>query len=198
MRTLIPAGYAMLELVYELTGVGRRMTTSLGFSVNAAPTQAQVDTLMAGVVTRMKPGAPSQYVIKDSRVYVGDGTNNPPFLTHVTSTPGTSISANLVPQAVCTVIEKRTALSGKKGKGRMYIPGLREDAVGNAGFLIAGHITFWNTTMADLKTFIEGTSWVGDLYLLGHASGPAPRQITSLICRFKVGTQVNRLRETVP
>lgn len=185
----------MVEFTFELPGLPRRFSTTLGYSQTAAPTQAQVNTLGFICAVRLAPCFPTSYRLRDTRFYTGDGTQNPPYLDYVLNAAGSSASSLLSPPGICTVIEKRTALAGRKGKGRMYLPGVREDSHDNAGTFIPGHITFFNAVMANLKGDIEGQSWIGNLMLFGHVTNPVPRQITSLVCRPRIGTQVNRLRK---
>lgn len=195
MRTYIPTGYALIEWVFKLNIMARKMSSTLGISITAVPTLAQVDTLFLNMALIWGPRLPTHYSFMPSTLWIGNGAAPPtPIVSSITGA-GSNANTLLVAPSVTHVVKKNTALGGRKGKGRMYIPGLKEGGIDNAGQLDPAGQATYNTSLAQIKTSVEGLSWVGNLYLLGHSAANPPVQITSLTMRDKSGTQVRRVRD---
>lgn len=194
MRTYIPPGYALIEWVWELVGMPRLMTTTLGCSVTATPTATTAGLVQGALFANWKARLPTSYRFKGTRLYIGDGTYAPAYVEFLANALGQNSNVDLLPPNVTHVVNKNTALAGRKGKGRMYIPGAKEAGVSNAGLHDAAGLATYNTALANLKTAVEATAGIGNLYLLGHSAAWGPYQITSLTMRSLVGTQVRRVR----
>lgn len=194
MRTHIPTGYGLMEVVFGLTGMARLMSTTLGLSFNNVPTQTTSNNLHTFFIQVWQPRLPTAYRFKGGRLYVGDGTATPPFFASPVDIAGTNINTLLYPPSVVHVVQKVTAQAGRKARGRMFIPGAKEGDATNLGVIPAATLATYNTSLAALKVALEGHADVGGLYLLGHEAANPPLLITALTMRPKLGSQVRRLR----
>lgn len=114
------------------------------------------------------------------------------------------------PVSTAIIIEKRSALSGRRNRGRMYIPAVNDSLVDIAGNLLpvplAAYQTEIDTFLTTVNTVLGGGE--GGMYLL-HSKGwngtredepadpgnaPAPTKVTSLVVKSKIGTQRRRIR----
>lgn len=126
------------------------------------------------------------------------------------------------PSNVAVIAEKITARAGRRGRGRMFIPGIPDTDADNAGVLSSSAVTGWNTVMLGFLQNLLGQTGGGTLEgadvipLLFHgptttttrttgpgsrtvtvtegAAGPLPDVITGFSVDNKVGTQRRRLR----
>lgn len=195
MRTWIPSGYGALQVVFSLSGMTRRMSIMIGLDFTATATQVMADALHTAFRTAWGARLPTAYTFRGGTLYVGNGTGSPASFNTSTAVAGSNVNTLLFPPNVTHVCNVNTALSGRKGKGRLYIPGLKEGEVDNTGVISGAALTTYNTSLAALKSGLEGVTGVGNLYLLSHDSSATPQQVTSLTMRAKVGTQVNRVRD---
>jgi len=96
------------------------------------------------------------------------------------------------------LVTKNTSLGGKRGKGRMFVPGLSEGDVANNGIVLAGPLagfqTSWNAALTQLQSLTL-------LPMLLHSYDPAlgqspqvPTEVTSFVPQALIATQRQRLR----
>jgi len=113
---------------------------------------------------------------------------------NVSGGPGT-YAAGLLPTQTCGLISLYTALLGRSGQGRMYVPFPSSTAVTATGGVAAGYLTVLNTMagfyMNNLTILSAGATGLFRpcLYTPG---GPAPRFIYSAIERTGWATQRKR------
>jgi len=109
-------------------------------------------------------------------------------LTTATGSPGQPA----LPPNNAVLIRKVTALGGRHGTGRMYVPGQIESEVDNAG-LISG------ASLANIQA--GATGMLGDLsandmpmYVLHDSALIAPTLVTALSVQSRIATQRRRIR----
>lgn len=100
--------------------------------------------------------------------------------------------------SIALLVNKLTATGGRRGRGRMFVPGLAESSVGNGGFLATGKQTSLQTAWDQF--FAAMTTGTRPLYLL-HRHDPvqgqtpvAPTIMTSLQVASLCATQRQRMR----
>lgn len=101
----------------------------------------------------------------------------------------------MLPVNSCWLIKKVTDRGGRKGRGRMYWPGVQADAIEDAGNLEAGVVSSGTTAFGGLVS-----DWITDFgsppVLLHTVSGDgAPDVIVDFNLDGKIATQRNRLRD---
>lgn len=122
------------------------------------------------------------------------------FDTNTGGEPGDSTGPN-----TAYLVKKNTSLGGRHGRGRFYIPGVKEDQIDASGDLES---LWFDTIAGDVQSFFE--AWEGsphDLVLLHspvlvdpgpppvyEPSGVPPTTITSLTLQTRTATQRRRLR----
>lgn len=111
---------------------------------------------------------------------------------------------------ISTLVTKRTLLGGRRGKGRLYMPGLVEANVDQAGLLLGTYVTGLQTTMdswlADLSTrtiplYLEHEPTSTWIIVDGRprrfpslVPAPAPTAVVSLAVSPTAATQRRRMR----
>jgi hypothetical protein len=111
----------------------------------------------------------------------------------LTSGPGIKNNPSVTPNTG-VLVQKITNFGGRTGRGRMFIPGIRETSVSDGGLIDPTELTDWQTALdlffSDLNTFLL-------VPCLLHAEGSpvsTPRLITSFSVQATVATQRRRLR----
>lgn len=186
----IPAGYGQVTFGYTGGPVPTGAVNTLGFRnlADATPAEAAgafgeswgqaivpllVETItFSSVLVKLGPDedGPSAMISVDEDGGVDDGAASP---------------------NVSYLIHKNTNLGGRRGRGRMFIPGVAETLVDGAGVVDGPAVSSFDSAFETLVT-----AWgVENLppYLL-HDGLLSPTIISSLTCDARVATQRRRLR----
>lgn len=97
--------------------------------------------------------------------------------------------------AQCAVlVRKTTNLGGRKGRGRMYFPGLHSTHVDSGGTISSGTLTTLQTAFETFANDLLDSPEIDRLVLLHSAGGPAPTTIQALTVEGSLATQRRRAR----
>lgn len=99
-----------------------------------------------------------------------------------------------VPPNTSVLVSKQTAVGGRRGRGRMFLPGIREDRVDVTGLLDPTNVGNINNA---LDSFMSDMTTAGYPLMLEHGDDPSPLAPTELVameCQSTVATQRRRLR----
>lgn len=93
------------------------------------------------------------------------------------------------------VVQKRTALGGRKGRGRMFLPPIYfdESAVSRFGNISPGTVSDVQDMVDVVKTHMNTTLGI-DMLLFHNDGVTAPSEVTELIVESTIATQRRRLR----
>jgi hypothetical protein len=193
---IIPDGFGQVNFRYIGTGMPTGAEVTLGFNIDAGAPVLPVDqaAFFKGVWnTRIKPLTTTVCTLKE--VYVKNGPNaTGPDGTSTANIVGTLGDSPATPN-MALLVRKNTAGGGRRGRGRLYWPGLPESYLDQAGNILAAAITSWQTAMTGL--FDDAAASFLPLVLL-HAPGatttPEPTPLTSLSVQSVAATQRLRMR----
>lgn len=114
--------------------------------------------------------------------------------TEDTIVTGTDTPSSWMPPQNCVLVKKRTALAGRTGRGRMYLPSwfIIESQVDNIGVILPAAVTAVQGWMDAWKASVFAA---GMTHVLLH-DNPAltPNGVTSLQVQSTIATQRRRLR----
>lgn len=196
--TIIPPGYAQVFWRFRVAGDNEEMLTSMGVRTVGAPVDPDdLANEMAGAWTASLAMSDlhTSYTFIGTRVYIGqDG--DPIVAERLVNLAGTGGNLPL-PNNCAILAQKRSALGGRRNRGRMFIPAgyLPESGVDGAGVLAAGTLGAIQANLDQLLNEIENVQTTTDQAVILHSSNPStPTQITSLICATKIATQRTRMR----
>lgn len=190
MSARIPPGFAELVHHFDAPGQSGDIITSIGASGTDLNDDALQDQYVAAAVFLM--GNLNNSITMTTIDFVlGQDGNDDVVVSRVAGHPGIS-GGGMVPINTTFLFQKRTALGGRRGRGRMYLPGVSEGAVADDGSLDTGVAA---GLAANIGTWLA--DWPGDwVPALFHQSAPyAPSMITSINVSPKVATQRTRLRD---
>lgn len=203
MALIIPPGWLQAVYTFELTGDPEPMVITCGHKIDSGSGGNGPDspnTLLTAFAANWMSEMSNQYKLVSCTSYVGqDGGSPAVYVSTLGPYPGEN-SGSVVPQNTAYLIRKRTDVAGKRGRGRFYLPGVRESVVDQAGNVHPDQVTAIN---------LAASNWYDDLtsspgltyyppYVLHRSEGigiePAPSAITSFRCENIVATQRRRLR----
>jgi len=189
--SVIPVGFAEVAARISLTGDSDEMNCIFGIDNEAPFAQANADEVSTIAATFFRDVIGSSYTYTGATITVGNDGGGIIFESVAGQGAGIGESQS-VPQNTAYLFRKTTALGGRKGRGRMYVPGVGETVVNAAGVLTAARIT---TVNASASTFVIQLAISNNPMVLLH-SDPlvAPTPVTNLLCQPVVATQRRRLR----
>jgi hypothetical protein len=198
----IPPGFGQYVHHFELLGDPELMVITGGWqaadgSVDPNAAADGMHTAMSNMAINRLPNALK--LIKTTTTLVTSVGAPPLTGIKVSVQAGGRANASLLTQNVTWLAHKRTALGGRRGQGRWYIPAVPDVSVNDIGALNPNEVTDWNTALATYKQACEALASVEALVVLHGQStgggGPlAPSVIVSFDMDLRVATQRNRLR----
>lgn len=197
----IPPGFGLFTPQYLLTGDSEPMVVTLGLDLTAwaGDFQGAVDRATATWKLEIHDEVMGNgYTLTKGILYVGqDGGASIPFETNVNDPgPGTG---DRLPQNCAVLVDKLTAVAGRRGKGRLYLPGsLSESKVNNIGVITAADLVVHQTIFDDLFDNLNLVGPGAEPVLppvLFHATGDqTPTPLTAFSVQPVIATQRQRLR----
>lgn len=185
--TIIPEGYGQATIFFSGAGAPLGAATTFGFANPTDKGAAQLaNNVEASWVTAMIPkmsSALTQYQVQIKLGPNDEGATAENNDVNVGTAAATAVSPN-----VAWLVDKVTALGGRRHKGRMFVPGLVEGDVSASGIITGSG---YQTAVDDLYDFLVADDI--NMVIL-HNSVGTPTPVTSLSSNAKVGTLRRRLR----
>lgn len=206
----IPQGYG--QVLHSLTLVGDNEPMALTYGVAFAtfplpdPGDAQIvaDACHDAFGDTVMVSLSNQYTLTTTELkYQLDAAPGAPLsIAIATGNRVGGASTTPLPQNCAYLVHKRTALAGRRGRGRLYLPGPPEVDVSAAGALGSAFVAAWQTVLNTWLTDLNGRAEVGSMVLLHSTSTaipdpadlPAPSDVTALTMDPVIATQRRRLR----
>jgi len=197
MAKVIPPGFIDVSVLIERTGDPNNYVVTFGARIAVPPfTQANAQSL-AGLV-----GPELDNLLHSTERFVGlnvrVGQDGAPLVRQVTmDTPGTSTS-DRTPQNVAVIVNKLTALGGRRNRGRMFWPSIADAAVDSIGLMTIAQRDAYQLAIDAFHTGLKGGGGYSqntDAMVILHTLPPyTPTVVESLRVERLVGTQRRRLR----
>lgn len=193
--TIIPPGFAEITMPITHNGLARSAAVVFGLELDGiGPDADQIASAMQGLfVATLGTRIDNSCNIGPARAAVGqDG--GLPVLGFASGPVQAGRSLNSVPPALAVLIDKRTGLGGRRGRGRMYLPwALPEGNVNEVGLIDTSEV---NLTQAAAVDWLDGFASQLAIPVLLHDEGlsavPPPTPITSVLVSSVVSTQRRR------
>ena len=198
----LPAGFAQTTLFFSGTAVPLGAAITLGHQLTGT---GQSPASVAGVVAGAwgantfvtGNGWSPNLQLNSILCKFGPLATGPSALVPIGTNPGLGAGDDYSPNAA-VLVKKFTAIGGRHGQGRMFLPPFPEGAIGAGGNITGALVTTNNTRLAALLVSLNSGSVPAHLLhrydpSLGQ-SPMAPTAITSLVMDGKLATQRRRLR----
>lgn len=197
MGVIIPAGYGQVAVEMRQTGMNRAAYFTWGFEGGDGSDpdgDAQAIYTLLSASGRLLNVA--QYVAGWSvqRILVTVGTVLGPFSgEHQVETVGTKPGEAAPPQ-VALLVRKNSALGGRKGRGRLYLPPafVAETDITQQGTISSSPYGTLRTTVNSTLTALNASSY--PVRLLHSTASPGPSAVTQWSLQQVVATQRRRIR----
>jgi hypothetical protein len=201
----LPDGFAQASLKFKGTALRYPGACVIGLNVDeAGSTPENTAAVIAGAWATSFEDVQSSGVTLESILVKFGPIETGPSAEVVYNDVGGSASSSSSPQVSC-LIRKNSLMGGKRGKGRMYIPGIPEGVVDPDGTIISATLSLWQTAANAFYSSLA--TGLRPMYLLHRtrepgttkptdpgSPAPIPSLVTSLSAQSVVATQRRRLR----
>lgn len=193
MPLFIPTGYYQVSYYHHLSNTDRDAVCTIGAQYIGTTFLDDAANIGAAWGTVIMPVLSSgvtyyRFTLQDEVGTVYEGTSN---------TAG-GITEPSCPWNTAYLIKKTTNSPGRWNTGRMFLPGVEEGKVDNAGLIDTAKRTAINTAVTNLG-IAYGAADFNPVLLHNRAVGDvepprAPTGLSALVCDERVATQRRRLR----
>lgn len=192
--TVIPLGYAQVNFIHG--GDGLRFPGEVTLGLDIGSYSGTVATLAEDVgdqwVDHIMPELTSAIEFRTCHVKYGPQATGP-SADQPYSVVG-SVALAGAPSNLAWLVHKGTALGGRAGRGRMYLPGVADGAVGSDGDLDNAAVAAMQSSMNDFVSSLIVLDVV-PVVLHGEESPISlPTPITSVTVDGHAATQRRRMR----
>lgn len=186
MPIVIPPGFAYVRVSITKGTTGRLMSNGHGVDLATPLTQTEVNALSTNLAGTYKPilSTGSLY----NGIHIEEGQDGAPLVWDSVSGAGAgtrTITASTTPQ-VQLLCDKKTALGGRKFRGRTFLPDVAESDVNDAGAVAAGTVTLLTTFCTNLLTNFSTGAYAGMVVL--HSDATVPTPVTTMSADGKAAT----------
>lgn len=137
---IIPNGFGQVTFIYGGSGVPTGAVNTFGFNNGAGDTPSAAATEFANEWGNLvMPSLVQNVDLVGTLVKLGPNNTGPSALVGI-SHNGEDLSAQAPPN-VAYLVNKITGLGGRRGRGRVFLPGVDETVVTQGGFVDAAKVT---------------------------------------------------------
>jgi len=184
---VIPAGFAGVQVFYDLPGQGTD-DAQVTFGLQA-PTY---NTAIANALDDIFKEHAEEVLVAEcdilrTELTTGTGLH---FISTNASVPGTVAQAMATPQ-VAYLLRKNTGVGGRKNTGRMYLPGVSEANTNGSGEVDAGMLNDLGVFQLNLLADMGAADMT--MFILHSSALDDPTEVTSMTPQLLVATQRRRL-----
>lgn len=188
---MIPAGFAQVNLQFTGSGVPTGAEMTFGVKANTVTNATDIAELAgdACVTANIRSLYTSGMTLSNVHAKIGPNVSGPSGDSVETQT-GTA-GGDTSPPNVALLIKKSTAVGGRKGSGRMFLPCIAENRTDAGGGITSTLLTAAQTVFDDLRSELIALDI--DMVLL-HNDATTPNDVTALTVQALAATQRRRLR----
>lgn len=190
----IPFDYGQVNWKFEGVALPTGAEVTCGFWHHNFPgTVADCAEALYGVwLDNILPHQSSSLTLVSALVKYGPNEDGAAF-EFFDSTPGGG-SSEMAPPNLGLLVTKVTIVGGRKGRGRMFIPGLTEGDVNPGGSINGATVTAWSDDLENMRDDMTGLNLPARLLHGVYDPQPAPYSIEQFAVSSTAATQRRRLR----
>lgn len=187
----IPSGFGQINLKFTGASIPTGAETTWGFENVGNLSLVAVYNAVVADITANNWLAPLSNTIDVASILIKLGPDATGPSAEFASSLGGGTAGNVSPPNVAVLVHKHTAVGGRRGRGRMYLPGVIETVVGDDGTLDNTFRTGIETDLNDFLAALDASSI--PMHVL-HGDSSTPNEVQSLGVSLKAATQRRRLR----
>lgn len=194
MSDRLPEGFAELQFHYFCEGDSEAMITSLGIKLAVGDTASNFDAMFQAWYDAIRVNVQTSYTLGPSVIQIGTATEDN-LVYNGTGTEFGLLAGEAMPPNVSVLVRKLGTTPGRRGRGRMYLPGYGMSGILSSGEIQSVTLGLFQDNIDDALTGVAAASEDFQGFFLYHGSAPFdPSPINSFPVQRKLATQRRRLR----
>jgi hypothetical protein len=185
----IPVGFAQLNYIFEGTAAPQGAQVTIGLDPVSSDPIDVAELAFNLWVTHLKGNTSANLNLVGTLVKMGPNESGN-FHLRSSIEPG-GVGGDCDPPNTAFLIKKVTAIGGRRGRGRLFYPGVFSANTSNGGLIDGGTLS---AIQADWDDWQAGAVSASIPPVLLHADSTPPTPILSFDVQQKVATQRRRLR----
>lgn len=186
----IPSGYGEATFEYSGAGLNYPAANTLGFQNVAVDTATDIAVSLGALwATNVMPELSNTITLDTVTVKLGPDDVGPTGISTPNQAGGSS--GTQAPSNVTYLIKKVTAVGGRQGRGRLYLPGVTEASVGGDGVIDSNKVDDLQDAFDDVLSGMAGADLPA---VLLHSDNTVPYQLTGFQVQPLAATQRRRMR----
>lgn len=189
---IIPVDYAQVNLQWTWTASAQKAEVAFGVQlVDPSDTPEDVANHVQNAYTVNTMASLQVAKLSLTNIHVKFGPNDVGAAFDLPSSiVGTAAGEGLAPNSAL-LITKNTAFGGRKGRGRMYWPGIQDGTIDDYGLVTVASFASYQTKFTAFLSSLVGSNI--PMVVLHGTNPPLPYLVTSLAVQHLMGTQRRRL-----
>lgn len=188
---IIPTGYGQVNLFFVGAALPRNAQIAIGIDNNLGGSALTVASTVGGAwVTHIMPLLPAVMTLEKVKCKLGPNDTGPEA-SWASGVPGGLDDEEPMPPNVAILVNKLTAIGGRKNAGKIFVPAFPESDSDGGGLLTVARLGAWQGAMDDFVDTLD-TSTVPMVVL--HSDATTPTVVTDLSVQQRLATQKRRLR----
>lgn len=192
---LIPDGYAQANFRYTGASTPLGAEVVMGFDIALANEEgvALADALFDAFGLVIANGFTTSTTITSCLLKYGPNATGPSY--EATGSISGTGAGDAVSPNTAVLVSKSTAMGGRQGRGRMYLPGLAESEQGTGGTVSGATVTAIQGNFVDFDAALNALAVVPVLLRSADSPITVPQPITGWTVQSRVATQRRRNRK---
>jgi len=198
MALIIPDGFGQAVYELALAGDNEPIVVTCGHDATefVGTFQEEANALHTAFKAEVLPTMTNDYTSVGVTWYRSAGSDVPIVITSTTAAQVGPGSAAGLPQNCAMLVRKRTDLAGRRGRGRLYLPGLEEGLVNELGVITGTAVDAFQAQFNEWHAALVALPLPPVVLHRSEGAGvePPPTPITSFSVDATIATQRQRLR----
>jgi len=189
MSSRVPAFTMETTLHFTAPGQDGDIVTSFGWTgkdLDDPPVFEDTDAALGQIMGNLN----NNVTLVKISYRLGSAAADDPVTERAVDFPGLG-GGNMTPINNCFILKKTTAAGGRRNRGRNYLPGVGEGAVGDDGVVDTDVANGISSNFGDVRA--DMTTAGCELALLHNSAPFNPTAVVTALCEAVIGTQRRRL-----
>lgn len=193
----IPPGYVQINHVHSHPAADGEVVVTPAFAITGGFSETAATAAYNAWATEMMPLLASSLTFLGVTAYVGQDGGDPTIVEHFPVSPTSGGDTGIAtPINTAYLVRKSTGLGGRRNRGRMYIPGVLADELGDDATITTTKFAALQLAVNDWLAAVVAIANVDEMVILHQGLTPGtPTPVVSLTLEEKVATQRGRLRD---
>lgn len=195
MSARIPAGFGEIWMQFNHPSDPENMYTAIGVDTTGG---VPIDSIFANQLlstahAQLQPMVSADLTLGPGHVISGQDGADIRYDGSAAAIAGTA-AAGMSPNNTAWLLRKNTTMGGRRGRGRLYVPGVPDTSSNGIGLLTSPALSLAQTCATLLESALTGLAGIDNCVLFHETAPFTPTPIVTITAQPRVATQRRRMR----